>query len=849
MKKTTITILIIVILTICYAVDNNSWRSYTNTTHIHDFTVENSKLYIATWGGLVEYTIQSAFTRDNCIHQKTYNNIDGLSTNDLRTVTYDNNSKSVWMSAYNEGINTLDESNRVTLIDQDKLGLLSNKVTSVLLDDYFYVATNAGLCIYNSYEGLSFPLLMSSYDEELISSNIRDMIMTDDNYLVLGTSSGVNYVHRDSLDYSSAWHSWTFENSLLPSNDVTSISSRNGYIAIGTNKGAMIVSGFPTKQHYNVVTRIEEMNQPPVSTIYIDEENQIWLSLGIWDEDTMSYQESSDYALCKLNSTGNVLFTYKTGENGLITKDIRRIKEFEGKLCLATWGEGLLIFDEGKWEQLAEDCIGFNSIKSISTDNNNTLWFCAGTWGDSKTKKGTRGVSSFDGEKWITYNVKNSQINSDNINTIAVDSENRKWFGAWSASSNNEYGWVGGISILDDSGDDNVWYRLLPGNVSIYDVIEEDFVLLDNNNGCGGSTIPYIMKDSNDNIIVNCYDVGLSVYSPNATNDYKINKIRDVRIDVNDGQKVTYSIQSRDRYYFAVNRTLEDNGKVYYWEGTNPPEVDSLQYWNIAEIPELRNCTMNAMETFIDSFGRSQTWFATNTGLFTYISSNGTDKGWYKWGTNIKRERWNGYSWYYNQSDLYYEDEERLFGSNEAETLSLFFDPFGRLWIGSNGHGMSSFDPYSERFTNYSVSNTKMISNDVTDFGYDPVSGRLFVGSSDGLSSFIIGVTQNEQKEFIQTIAYPNPYYPDETTTPLMIVNSDNKDLANSNVYTFPDSYDECRIYDTGGDLVVTLNLSVEKRFTWDGTNKAGNKCSSGIYFYVITGSGDVAKGKIALIR
>ncbi|MDP8231158.1 MAG: gliding motility-associated C-terminal domain-containing protein [Candidatus Zophobacter franzmannii] len=65
----------------------------------------------------------------------------------------------------------------------------------------------------------------------------------------------------------------------------------------------------------------------------------------------------------------------------------------------------------------------------------------------------------------------------------------------------------------------------------------------------------------------------------------------------------------------------------------------------------------------------------------------------------------------------------------------------------------------------------------------------------------------------------------------------------------FPDDASECKIFDTAGDLVITLEFNNNKQFTWDGNNDAGRKCSSGIYFYVISGNDDYARGKFALIR
>jgi flagellar hook assembly protein FlgD len=59
-----------------------------------------------------------------------------------------------------------------------------------------------------------------------------------------------------------------------------------------------------------------------------------------------------------------------------------------------------------------------------------------------------------------------------------------------------------------------------------------------------------------------------------------------------------------------------------------------------------------------------------------------------------------------------------------------------------------------------------------------------------------------------------------------------------------------CRIYDSSGSLVAKLKENSFFRFEWDGKNRAGNYCASGVYFFVIaTEDKEVGRGKIMLIR
>jgi hypothetical protein len=397
------------------------------------------------------------------------------------------------------------------------------------------------------------------------------------------------------------------------------------------------------------------------------------------------------------------------------------------------------------------------------------------------------------------------------------------------------------VTVLDDTQDPPLWFKLTTGGISRFNNTTEQYEIIDTANGLFGSTVPYISVNDEGNVLVSCFDRGLSIYSPdNSLSEFE--KIEDLRISNSPGQKVVFSIQTPDKYFFSLNRTLEESGKLYYWDDSSLPNSENDEnLWVVPHISDLESCTINAFETFMDPFGRQQTWIAANTGLFMHISSAGGENGWYRWSTNKKREYWNGSSWV--TSMLYYVDEERLFGSVATEALSLFYDPFGILWLGSNGSGFSSFNPYTERFTNYSTGNSPLISDIVTAFGHDPDSGRLYIGTPEGLSSFRIGSTTNEVRKFFTVKAYPNPCYPERGESVII------QNLDDNNVTNFPRNVKECYIYDIAGDLIRILKIDNQGFFIWDCDNEAGKQCSSGVYFYVISSGSGSARGKIAVIR
>ena len=105
---------------------------------------------------------------------------------------------------------------------------------------------------------------------------------------------------------------------------------------------------------------------------------------------------------------------------------IKNIEQTDEQIILSTWGLGILIFRNNTWYQYEPNGIGFNAINYLKVDNNNKLWASCGYYGTGALRKGARGVSSFDGEDWQTFNMANSPIQSDNISSITVGTDNKK---------------------------------------------------------------------------------------------------------------------------------------------------------------------------------------------------------------------------------------------------------------------------------------------------------------------------------------------------------------------------------------------------------------------------------------
>ena len=69
----------------------------------------------------------------------------------------------------------------------------------------------------------------------------------------------------------------------------------------------------------------------------------------------------------------------------------------------------------------------------------------------------------------------------------------------------------------------------------------------------------------------------------------------------------------------------------------------------------------------------------------------------------------------------------------------------------------------------------------------------------------------------------------------------------------FPGAY-SLRIYNSAGEHIKTLdegslNAPLHQTYTWDGTNKMGDPCASGLYFFYLVEPNALKTKRIILLR
>lgn len=795
-----------------------TWQTFTNTDHVFDLELSGTDLYYSSWGGVLKQKYASGTLQAEA---EIINSGNGLVSNDIRCLEYIGFSGSLWMGSSDKGIMIKSPEGMQQITTE--LGLPSPKVNRIIEhESTILVATPGGLAVYYYLEDVNFPLMLHQYTYEntgggLIANNILDMVLADDNKLYVLTSAGVCYVPLADIDDDDAWQNLDSPRVGL----ISQLAVNSGYIAVA-DWDKVYRRPLATSGSWESFGIAQGLNADRVLALALDADNGLWIAYGAWDEDIMTVTTATDTLLSFISSSGEIQ-SWERNSAGLGNAPLSRIEIEAGTMFMASWGEGIYIRQGDAWINERFNSIGFPKITQIATDNNYASWYASGNWGPDPVRKGTMGVTKYTNGTWQTYNVANSPIHTDNILTVAVDSQNRKWFGTWDATDSPE-GWMNGLTVYDDNTGDWLYQGFF--GLRHWDNEIQDWGAYDaNGTRLMGGTIGGIYPGKDDEMIVFSVNQGVNILD----GDNKI--VSTFTLPNSVEQFGIYALYNGSQYFFGSS----NNPGLLVWNDDSHP-VTGGSHWIIPQPQELRNCVVYGVVTVDTPYEGRQHWIATSTGLFMWDESF-----WYRYDTMIKRFKFNPLNYQWENDILYYVDEERLFGSVRTSPTAILLDPFNRIWIGSLENGLSMYDPETERFTNYFKPNHPLLSNYITALGYDPLMGNLLIGTPDGLNTLKIGRIVKPQTSLSEVKAFPNPFEPARHSQ-IQIVNLPDDSM--------PAGKGTCHIYDSSGALVIKLEENEFSRFAWNGLSVSGKECSSGVYFYVVADAdGNTKKGKFALIR
>ena len=499
---------------------------------------------------------------------------------------------------------------------------------------------------------------------------------------------------------------------------------------------------------------------------------------------------------------------------------------FDNKL-IAGNGNSIAIFDH------------FNSVKYMDLDDNfNHLSYTKSNdlyWGSN----GNKGLNG--------YKLNNNKLEKT-VSSIIPESPKRNLPYYMTFTNNRLLICGGGMDYdrLNNPGtimmmEDNKWYNFQEEGikeVTGLDYKDITSVIQDPNNpehhftSSGGEGVYEFMNRK----FVKLYSINNSTLQTIFPNEsYKLNYVRTngLQYDKN------HNLWVLNSYIDSVINVLKDDGKwisFYHPELIGKPTLERIIFdkrgwaWITSMRYEPGVFCFNTNGTLEDT-SDDKTKF-----IGSFINQDGTNLGRLKILSIVEDK--DGAIWIgtekgpiviYNPTNFFDDDfyctqikVPRNDGTNLADFLlsnerinAICIDGGNRKWIGteSNGIFLLSEDGL-ETIHHFTTENSPLLSNKIQSLALNPKTGELFIGTDQGLISYMSDATEGE-KTFSETAhAFPNPVKPDYTG--LITITGLIRD---SNV----------KITDINGNLIIA-GTSVGGQFTWNGRNSKGKKVASGVY-------------------
>ena len=445
-----------------------------------------------------------------------------------------------------------------------------------------------------------------------------------------------------------------------------------------------------------------------------------------------------------------------------------------------TSGQGIFLNVNSSYTFVAPNGPNTNSFVDIAFDESGTLWAGGGAV--------QGGFYKYDGVSWTNYNTSNtSGIGTSNDFRSLVPHEGKVW----------ALSFGGGATLLENSTftNFNTTNSILPGNVPGSPFCVPTAGAYDLN---GIFWTAFWVVEGNQSLFA---------YKPDGT-----------------WQGVTVSAISTNNNGFAkmvvddfntkwFNSTVNANRLYYYNDrGTLGTTSDDISGFYSAN--EFGSDINNLNDVIIDE--NDEVWVATNNGVFIISSPQSVLNG--QKPTPRKLGIISG----------------NLIVPFTEASESIGVDVLNNKWIGTANNGIFHLsEDGTTLIEQFNVSNSPILSNQITSVAVNSIDGIAYFGTSNGLSS----VTTNAIKplaEFGDIVCSPNPFL-----LPSSVDLRIDGLIANSTI----------KIITLTGEVITEFDSPGGKIATWD--NSRNLTLASGIYIVVAFNSdgSQVGKGKFAVVR
>ena len=628
-------------------------------------------------------------------------------------------------------------------------GLSSNLVSTSIKDKYGYVwfGTDDGL---NKFDGVNFKIYRHTSDSTSVGDNIITALY-EDSYgnLWVGNNGGLSLYDRKR----DAFITYRFKNDIikLPNYTVRSIcEDHSGNLWLGGYNGLFRFN--PKTGKTKVFTSIpggrNQLLSNTILCIFEDSQKRLWVGTN---EGLNRYQEENNGFISYLPSPSN-----PTALPDKIARTI--VEDFRGSIWIGTFAGLCKLSADGKnfinykYSSTDVHTLSSNRIYTIKSDKAGKLWI--GT---------EEGLSIFDVQTEKVIRVGNDYRNKyalvgKSVHTISIDERGIYWVGTYQGGVNKYDRNLALFNIKQGNPLDPFGLNS-PFVTCFAEVPTGDIYVGTDGNGLnlfhrktGLFSHPKILGKEGEAMAVAALEtIGNELWIGTSRQGLYVVNLSSGKVKHFSKGNGPGDLSSNDVF------CLKEDHKGKVWIGTNGGGVNIYDP-KTGTIQRLANTVFNPDTVSINGYIRA---FAEDRDGNMWIGSYGT-------GIAVFNPSLTDYRMYHknngtlgsdNIESLYIDKNGNIWAGTLGEGLNLYDqkrnrfvsfnerngmasavhkileDDFGKLWVSTN-RGISSFEPKTQKFKNYTHFNGLQQSSFTYGSGLKTSWGELFFGGLDGFNFF-----------------------------------------------------------------------------------------------------------------
>ncbi len=779
-----IIVLIIAGLGVISAQNLSDWEIFTYMNDVSAIVENEQGLWTGTTGGIYHFSLS-----DSSIRQ--YNNLDGLASLDISTLTKDRRNSLI--AGSRDGIIHVKWANDD--IWRPYFEMQGEEITHVLTyQDTLWVAATSGVGVFlNTGSGLEF---RDFYNNFTININSGNKVAVYNNRIFFATGQGLLHASANflsqNLKISQAWQILKTADG-LPSDIVFDVAAYFDLLYVGTNEGAVQIDN-----NFTVA---------PVPGYTFGTVRNI-----IGNDSRLIFVRSIDYFYRSADSWQYGMIFDNNISCGTVTAANELWFGFEkAGIRSETGTKSVMVNGPAR-----------NNVGNLIKDSRGVLWMASGKFKVTPPD----GFYKYDFNSWTNYFFSPAWNWKNSTDYVYEDSFGKIWIGAWG----------GGVTIID--GEQYEFYHVWPepGTLTVSSIEGETVLSFDglpderrdclvgaDVSGTNAFTVStHFIEDRTGNFWIANYLARVPEYIAVITNN-TTPVIPDCENWMYFGDNIGLSLDEGEISTFALEN-IGDRERL--WFGTFNRGIRVLDH---------RNTITNPSDDIIDEYTMTTDNLFSNTILALKTDLDGVI--WVGTAGGLNSAQPNNLG----GRPVFFRHVGET-GPIENKINSIFVDASNNKWFGTDGGlsiliaDRSPWDPGA--WVHYTTANSGLPSPIVNSVFVDESSGEAYLGTQAGLAIFR-GSFAEIRADMSLLTGGPNPFIIDGGSSYTI------KNLAvNSQV----------KIFNLSGVIVRNLSTDAGgvqgSRAIWDGRDNTGNAVPSGIYlFLAFNEQGQKGTGKIAVVR